>query len=96
MVRVRQRRWDADTHHRSITTAIPHYSLTHGHRCRCKVGSLTVVKTANRWLTARVDESDVLQAAGQYQCLEHMDELKFAVRERTGEISIIPKRQAKG
>jgi uncharacterized membrane protein YcaP (DUF421 family) len=42
---------------------------------------------------ARVDESDVLQAARENQGLEGIDEIKFAVLERTGQISIIPKKQ---
>jgi uncharacterized membrane protein YcaP (DUF421 family) len=40
---------------------------------------------------ARVDESDVLVAARELQGLERMDQIKFAVLERTGEISIVPK-----
>jgi uncharacterized membrane protein YcaP (DUF421 family) len=43
---------------------------------------------------ARVDESDVLVAARELQGLERMDQIKFAVLERTGEISIIPKNGA--
>ena len=43
---------------------------------------------------ARVDESDVLAAAREIQGLERMDQIKFAVLERTGEISIIPKKGA--
>ena len=43
---------------------------------------------------ARVDESDVLAAARELQGLERMDQIKFAVLERTGEISIIPKKGA--
>jgi uncharacterized membrane protein YcaP (DUF421 family) len=56
-----------------------------------------VSNTVNRLLiayNARMDESNVLQAVPSG--LEHMDEIKFAVLERTGEISIIPKRQKKG
>jgi uncharacterized membrane protein YcaP (DUF421 family) len=41
---------------------------------------------------ARVDETDVLVAARELQGLERMDQIKFAVLERTGEISIIPKK----
>jgi uncharacterized membrane protein YcaP (DUF421 family) len=43
---------------------------------------------------ARVDESDVLVAARELQGLERMDQIKFAVLERTGEISIVPKKSA--
>jgi len=42
-----------------------------------------------RW--ARVDIEDVLQAARERQGLERMDQIKYAVLERTGEISVIPK-----
>jgi uncharacterized membrane protein YcaP (DUF421 family) len=41
-----------------------------------------------RW--ARVDIEDVLQAARERQGLERMEQIKYAVLERTGEISIIP------
>lgn len=40
---------------------------------------------------ARVDEDDVLTAARQSQGLERMDQIKYAVLERSGGISIIPK-----
>ncbi len=40
---------------------------------------------------ARVDESDVLVAARTLQGLERMDQIKYAVLERSGGISIIPK-----
>jgi len=43
---------------------------------------------------ARVDESDVLVAARERQGLERLDQIKFAVLERTGEISIVPKKGA--
>jgi uncharacterized membrane protein YcaP (DUF421 family) len=42
---------------------------------------------------ARVNESDVLAAARSTQGLERMDQIKFAVLERSGGISIIPKEQ---
>lgn len=38
-----------------------------------------------------VQESDILAAAREGQGLERMDQIKFAVLERTGGISIIPK-----
>jgi uncharacterized membrane protein YcaP (DUF421 family) len=50
----------------------------------------------DRMKKARIDESDVLQAARENQGLERLDEIRFAVLERTGQISIIPKRQDKG
>jgi uncharacterized membrane protein YcaP (DUF421 family) len=37
-----------------------------------------------------VDESDILQAARELQGLERMEQIKFAVLERNGGISIIP------
>jgi uncharacterized membrane protein YcaP (DUF421 family) len=40
---------------------------------------------------ARVDETDVLTAARELQGLERMDQIKYAVLERSGGISIIPK-----
>ena len=39
----------------------------------------------------RVDENDVLEAARVEQGLERMDQIKFAVLERGGKISIIPR-----
>lgn len=39
----------------------------------------------------RVDEEDVLAAARHTQGLERLDQIKFAVLERSGGISIIPK-----
>jgi uncharacterized membrane protein YcaP (DUF421 family) len=45
-----------------------------------------------RMRRARIDIDDVLQAARERQGLEKMDDIKYAVLERTGEISIIPKR----
>ena len=44
----------------------------------------------DRMRRARVDIEDVLQAARERQGLESMDQIKYAVLERTGEISIIP------
>lgn len=40
---------------------------------------------------ARVDEDDVLTAARELQGLERMEQIKYAVLERSGGISIIPK-----
>ena len=40
---------------------------------------------------ARVDERDVLAAARETQGLERMDQIKFAVLETSGGISIIPR-----
>lgn len=43
---------------------------------------------------SRVDQDDVLEAAREKQGLERMDQIKYAVLERTGSISIIPKEAA--
>lgn len=43
---------------------------------------------------ARIDESDILTAARERLGLERMDQIKYAVLERSGGISIIPKRAA--
>jgi len=40
---------------------------------------------------ARVDASDIMQAARELQGVERMDQIKFAVLERSGIITIIPK-----
>lgn len=45
---------------------------------------------------ARVDDSDVLTAARQSQGLERMEQIKYAILERSGGISIIPKPGAQG
>lgn len=44
-----------------------------------------------RMAKARVDENDVLTAARELQGLERMEQIKYAVLERSGVISIIPK-----
>ena len=41
---------------------------------------------------ARVDEKDVLQAARQQEGLERLDQIKYAVLERNGGISVVPER----
>lgn len=42
---------------------------------------------------SRISEADILHAARATQGLERMDQIKYAVLERTGEISIIPKQR---
>lgn len=42
---------------------------------------------------ARVDEEDVLSAARHLQGLERLDQIRYAVLERSGGISIIPKQK---
>ncbi len=44
----------------------------------------------DRMRRARVDESDILDAARRLRGLERMEQIKFAVLERDGAISIIP------
>jgi uncharacterized membrane protein YcaP (DUF421 family) len=43
---------------------------------------------------ARVDERDILQAARESQGLARLDEIKYAVLERDGAISVVPKQAA--
>ncbi len=45
----------------------------------------------DRMEKARVDEEDILSSARQLQGLERMDQIKYAVLERSGGISIVPK-----
>src|SRR5947209_20224173 len=45
----------------------------------------------DRMLKARVDEGDVMAAARELRGLERMEQIKFAVLESTGGITIIPK-----
>ncbi len=40
---------------------------------------------------ARVDEEDILSSARELQGLERMDQIKYAVLERSGGISIVPR-----
>lgn len=44
----------------------------------------------DRMNEARIDENDVLDEARRLRGLERMDQIKYAVLERNGEISIIP------
>lgn len=39
----------------------------------------------------RVDESDILEAAREMQGLERLEQIKYAVLERSGQISIVPR-----
>ena len=41
---------------------------------------------------ARIDEDDVLSAARQLQGLERMEQIRFAVLETSGQITIVPRR----
>jgi uncharacterized membrane protein YcaP (DUF421 family) len=47
----------------------------------------------DRMSKARVDEGDILTAARELQGLERLDQIKYAVLERSGGISVIPKDQ---
>ncbi len=42
----------------------------------------------------RISEEDILEAARDKQGLERMDQVKYAVLERTGAISIVPRQQS--
>jgi len=48
----------------------------------------------DRMRKSRISESDILEAAREKQGLENMGQVKYAVLERTGSISIIPKSQS--
>lgn len=48
----------------------------------------------DRMSRARVDESDILHAARELQGLERLDQVKYAVLERSGGITIIPRQRA--
>lgn len=45
----------------------------------------------DRMNEARIDEDDVLEAARELQGIERMDQIKYAVLEKNGTITIIPK-----
>lgn len=47
----------------------------------------------DRMQKARVDESEILSRAREMHGLERMDQIQYAVLERSGGISIIPKRE---
>ena len=46
----------------------------------------------DRLVKARIDEGDILEAARILQGLERMEQIKYAILEKNGSISIIPKR----
>jgi uncharacterized membrane protein YcaP (DUF421 family) len=52
------------------------------------------VALKDRMAKARVDEDDVLSAARHLQGLERLDQIRYAVLERSGGISIVPKKNA--
>jgi uncharacterized membrane protein YcaP (DUF421 family) len=45
----------------------------------------------DRMRLARVDEADILEAARELHGLERLDQIRYAVLERDGQISIVPK-----
>ncbi len=51
---------------------------------------------ADRMARERIDEDDVLTAARQLHGLERMDQIKYAILERSGGISVIPRRDGRG
>jgi uncharacterized membrane protein YcaP (DUF421 family) len=44
---------------------------------------------------ARVDEEDILHAARELQGLERMEQIKYAVLERNGDITVVPKQESR-
>jgi uncharacterized membrane protein YcaP (DUF421 family) len=48
----------------------------------------------DRMERARVDERDILQAARETQGLARLDQIRYAVLERNGAISVVPKEAA--
>jgi uncharacterized membrane protein YcaP (DUF421 family) len=50
----------------------------------------------DRMKKSQVDEDDILEAARELQGLERLEQIKYAVLERHGAITIIPKEDAKG
>jgi uncharacterized membrane protein YcaP (DUF421 family) len=45
----------------------------------------------DRMRKERIDETDILEAARQLEGLERLDQIKYAILERTGHITIVPK-----
>jgi len=52
------------------------------------------VALTDRMVKARVDKEDVLAAARHLQGIERLDQIRYAVLERGGGISIVPKQKA--
>ena len=52
-----------------------------------------LLKERTNW--SRIDEEDIMAAARESQGLERMDQIKYAILETSGTISIIPKPSAK-
>ena len=49
---------------------------------------------SERMVKVRIDESDIMAAARKSCGLERLDQIKYAIVENTGEITVIPKKQA--
>jgi uncharacterized membrane protein YcaP (DUF421 family) len=49
---------------------------------------------SGRLRRARISEEEILEAARRAHGLERMDEIKFAIFEANGRISIIPRRES--
>ncbi|MDO6392307.1 DUF421 domain-containing protein [Pontibacter sp. BT731] len=47
----------------------------------------------DRLKKVRVDESDIMESARELQGLERLDQIKYAILEKDGKITIIPKEQ---
>jgi uncharacterized membrane protein YcaP (DUF421 family) len=67
-----------------IVDGVPMILVDHGHPLR------------DRLYKARVDEQEVMVAARKHHGLEHMEEVKFAILEADGNISIIPAERERG
>ena len=52
------------------------------------------IPLTERLTKSRVDESDILAAARQLHGLERLEQIKYAVLERSGDITVVPKEQA--
>lgn len=46
----------------------------------------------DRMRKLRVDEQDIIESAREHQALENIGEIKYAIVERNGNITVIPKR----
>jgi uncharacterized membrane protein YcaP (DUF421 family) len=46
----------------------------------------------DRMFKLHVDEGDILESARELQAVESMDQIKYAIVERNGKITVIPKR----
>lgn len=49
----------------------------------------------DRMRKERIDESDIMAAAREKHGLERLDQIKYAVLEQSGDISIVPRADAR-